>query len=144
MLGIFESSIQNETKWLQQLSSILAFYYPRHENIIIIRDFRKTPETHHLRDFMQIFALSCLINKPTCHHSKFAICILKNKKNLFKFSHNFATGISCHHALSSTIIKFEHVNGPPKRNLYRSYENFNLDTLMNSIWKKVAQKQILG
>ena len=42
MLGIFESSIQNETKWLQQLSSILAFYYPRHENIIIIRDFLKT------------------------------------------------------------------------------------------------------
>lgn len=68
--------------------------------------------------------------------SPFAICILNNKKNFFKFSHNFATGISGHHTLSST-----HVNGPPKKNMYRSYKNFHLDTLMNSIRKKVAKKK---
>ena len=76
--------------------------------------------------------------------SPFAICILNNKKNFFKFSHNFATGISGHHTLSSTTIKFELVNVPPKKNMYRSYKNFHLGTLMNSIRKKVAKKANLG
>ena len=32
MLGIYKPLIQDETDFLQQLSSLLAFYYPRYEN----------------------------------------------------------------------------------------------------------------
>ena len=34
--------IQNETEFLQQLSSVLAFYHLRHENTIIVRNFNMT------------------------------------------------------------------------------------------------------
>ena len=42
MLRIYKPPIQNETEYLQQLSSALAFYYCRHENIIIISNFNMT------------------------------------------------------------------------------------------------------
>ena len=75
MLRIYKPPIQNETEFLQQLSSALAFYYRGHENIIIIGDFNMTVENHHLNDLIQTFALSCLTNKPICHQSKIKTCL---------------------------------------------------------------------
>ena len=40
---------QSKRKWL---SSVLAFYYTRHENIIVIGDFDITEENDHLSDFV--------------------------------------------------------------------------------------------
>ena len=64
MLGIYKPLIQDETDFLQQLSSLLAFYYPRYENIMVIEDFNVTVENHH----------PGLTTKPTCHQSKIATC----------------------------------------------------------------------
>ena len=71
-----------------------------HENIMIIGEFIMTEENHQVSHFMQTFALSCLINKPTCHQSQIATCIdliLRNSKNLFKLSDNAETDLSDHH-----------------------------------------------
>ena len=89
MLVIYKHPIQNKAEFLQQLSLALAFYCPRYENIIIIRDSSVTVEKS---DFMQTFALSYLVTKSTCHQSEIATCfdiILTNKKNLFKVPDNF-------------------------------------------------------
>ena len=95
-----------------------------------------TVANHHLSDFMQTFTLSCLINKPTCHQFKIATCIdliLTNKKNLFKLSGNLETGLSDHHILISTIMKSANFKGPPKKKMYRSYEDSNLNVLNNTL-----------
>ena len=113
ILGIYNPPIQNETEFLQQLNLGLAFYYPRYENITTIRDFNMTVENHHLSDFMQTLAFSCLTTKPPCHQSKIAACIyliLTNKKNLFKFPDNDWS--SDHHMLMSTIMKSGNLKGP--------------------------------
>ena len=108
MLGIYKPLIQNETEFLQQLSSVVAFYYPRYENIIIIGDFNMTVENHHLS----------LMTKPTCHQSKIATCIdliLGNKKSLFNLCDNFETCLSGHHVLIATIMKSRNFKGPSKQ-----------------------------
>ena len=71
-----------------------------------------------------------LINKPTCFQSNKPTCIdliLTNKKNLFKLSNTFETGISDHHKLVSTILKSGSFKGTPKMKTYRSYKKFELE-----------------
>ena len=60
-----------------------------YENIIIIGDFNITIKNHYFKDFMKMFALFCLISKPTCFQSVNPTCvylILTNKPNLFTLS----------------------------------------------------------
>ena len=119
---------------LQSLSLVLAFYYLRYENIIIIGDFNMAVENHHLSDFMQTIAFSGFITKPTCHQSKIATCIdliPANKDNLFKLSDNFETVLADHHMLISTIMKSGNFKRPSKKKLHRSYKN--LDVFNNAL-----------
>ena len=59
---------------------------------------------------------------PTCID-----LILTNKKNLFKLSNTFETGILDHHKLVSTILKSGSFKGTPKIKIYRSYKKFELE-----------------
>ena len=54
---------------------------------------------------------------PTCYQSNYPIwidLILTNKKNLFKLSDTFETGVSDHHKLFPTILKPGGFNEKPK------------------------------
>ena len=94
-----------------------------------------TIENHYFNDFTEMFALSCLISKPTCFESINPTCIdifLNNKPNLLKLSANFETGLSDHHKLISTIMKSGSFKGPKRKYIYRSYKSFSIffnDTL---------------
>ena len=75
ILGIYKAPNQKEAEFLQHLSWLLDFYNTPYENIIIIRDFNITIENHYFNDFMEMFALPCLISKPTCFQSLNPTCI---------------------------------------------------------------------
>ena len=65
-------------------------------------DFNLSTENQHLDALIQAYNLNNLINKPTCFQSNKPTCtdmIATNKKNLFKLSNTFDTGISDHHKL---------------------------------------------
>ena len=71
-----------------------------------------------------------LINKPTCFQSNkptWTDLILTNKKNLFKLSNTFETGISDHHKLVSTIQKSGSFKGALKMKICRSYKKIELE-----------------
>ena len=68
ILGIYKAPNQKDAEFLQHLSWLLDFYNMTHENIII-RDFNMTAENHYFNDFMEMYTLLCLINKPTCFKS---------------------------------------------------------------------------
>ena len=77
-----------------------------------------TIENHYFNDFMEMFALWCLISKPTCFQPINPTCIgliLTNKPNLFQLSANLETGLSDHHKLISTIMKSGSFKRPPKK-----------------------------
>ena len=67
ILGIYKTPKQKEVEFLQHLSWLLDFYSTTYENII--GDFNMTIGNHYFNDFMEMFALSCLISKSTCFQS---------------------------------------------------------------------------
>ena len=110
ILSIYKTPNQKEAEFSQHLSWLLDFYNMTYENIIIIRDFKMTIENHYFNDFMEMFALSCLISKPTCFQSINPTCIyfiLTNNPNVFKLSAN--------HKLISTKMKSSCFKGPPRK-----------------------------
>ena len=93
----------------------------------MIWDFNLCIENTHLEAALESYDLNNLINKSTCYQSNNTNGIdlnLANKKNLFKLSDTFETGIFDHHKLTSTILK----QGDLKENyekVYRSCKQFN-------------------
>ena len=74
-------------------------------------------ENVHLNTVLQLFSLNAPINSPTSYHPHIPTCndhILTNQKSLFKFSKMFETGLSDHHKLISTAMKFGSFKCPPK------------------------------
>ena len=93
----------------------------------MIWDFNLCVENTHLEATIENHDLNNLINKPTCYPSNnptYIDLVLTNKKNLFKLSDNFETGLSDHHKLISTILKSGGFKGKPKEKIYRSYRQF--------------------
>ena len=107
-----------------------------------IGDFNLSIENQRLDALIQAYNLNNLINKSTCFQSNTPTCIdliLTNKKDLFKLSNTFETGISDHHKLVSTILKPGSFKGTPKIKIYRSYKNFELENF-NRILKDKLEK----
>ena len=46
---------------------------------------------------------------------------------MFKLSRLFETGLSDHHELISVVVKSGVCRGPPRKKVYRSYKNFDLE-----------------
>ena len=107
--GIYKPpSCQNDIEFLNQINSILDQYLTTYEKIIMIWDFNLCIENTHLEAALESYDLNNLINKSTCYQSNNTNGIdlnLANKKNLFKLSDTFETGIFDHHKLTSTILK---------------------------------------
>ena len=128
MIGIYKPPCQNDIEFLNRINSILDHYLTTYENIILIGDFNLCVENTHLEATLENYDLDNLINMPTCYQSNDPTCIdliLTNKKNLFKLSDTFETGLSDHHKLISTILKSGGFKGKPKEKIYRSYRQFN-------------------
>ena len=130
-IGIYKPPPQSDSEFTNRLSFIIDYYLPKYENLILIGDFNLSTENQHLDALIQVYNLNNLINKPVCFQSNKPTCIdliHTNKKNLFKLSNAFETGISDHRKLVSTILKSGSFKGTPKMKIYRSYkkfENFN-------------------
>ena len=80
-----------------------------------------TIESHYFNHFMEMFALSCLISKPTCFQLINPTCIdliLTNKPDFFKLSANFETDLLDHQKLIANIMKSGSFKGPPKKKKY--------------------------
>ena len=123
-IGIYKPpTSQSDNEFTNRLSLIIDYYLPKHENLILSGDFNLPTENQHLDALIQAYNLNNLINKPTCFQSNKPTCIdliLTNKKNLFKLSNTFETGISDHQQLVSTILKSGSFRGIPKMKIYRS------------------------
>ena len=132
---------QSDNEFTNRLSLIVDYYLPKYENLILIGDFNLSTENQHLDALMQAYNLNNLINKPTCFQSNKPTCIdliLTNKKNLFKLSNTFETGISDHHQLVSTILKSGSLKGTPKMKIYRSYKKFEKENFKRILKDKLT------
>ena len=139
---MYKQPSQSDREFTNRLSSIIDYYSPKYENLILIRDFNLSTENLHLDALIQAYNLNNLINKATCFQSNTPTCIdliLTNKKDWFKSSNTFETGISDHHKLVSTILKSGSFKGTPKIKIHRSYKKFELENF-NRILKDKLEK----
>ena len=121
-LGIYKPPYQNGIEFLNRIN--YQSYLTTYENTILVGDFNLCVENTHLEATLEDYDLSNLINKPTYYQSNNPTCIdliLTNKKNLFKLSDTFETGLPDHHKLISTILKSGRFKEKPKDKIYRSY-----------------------
>ena len=128
-IGMYKRPSQGDREFTNRLSSIIDYYSPKYENLILIGDFNLSIENQHFDALIQAYNLNNLISKPTCFQPNTPTSIdliLTNKKDLFKLSNTFETGISDHHKLVSTMLKSGSFKGIPKIKIYRSYKNFEL------------------
>ena len=87
---------------------------------------------------MQAYNLNNLIKEPTCFQSNNPSQIdfvLTNQKS--KFSNTFATGLSDHRKLITTISKPGSFKGTPRIKVYRSYKSFNIDNFKSILNQKL-------
>ena len=127
-LGIYKQPCQIDIEFLNQIYSILDHYLTTYENIILIGGFNLCVENTHLEATLENYDLNNPTNKPTCYQSDNPTCIdliLTNKKNLFKLSDTFETVLYDHHKLISIILKSRGFKWKPKKNISRSYRQFN-------------------
>ena len=107
--------------------------------IITLGDFNIAVEnTKH--SFMQLHDMFHPINEPTCFQSHDPTCIdniLTNRKDLFKTSKTFESGLSDHHKLVSTIMKSGNFSSPPRKKIYRSYKNFDFECFNTALKTKL-------
>ena len=139
-IGIYKPPSQSDNEFTNRLSLIIDYYLPKYENLILIGDFNLSIENQHLDALMQACNFNNLINKPTCFQSNKPTCIhpiLTKKKNLFKLSNTFETGISDHHKLVSTMLKSGRFKGTPKMKIYRSYKKFELEDFNRILKDKI-------
>ena len=115
-LGIYKPPSQNDFEFLRRIALVLDYYLPTYENFVVIGDFNLPVEKSHLESIIQAYNFNSLIKKPTYYQSQTASCIdliLTNRKYLFQLSNSFESGLSDHHKLICTIVKFEGFKGPP-------------------------------
>ena len=99
-------------------------------------DFNMIHEKHHLKDFTDANHFESLIKEPTCFKSTSPTTIdlfLTNTKGCFmKYSTN-ETGISDHHKLIYTFLKYTFAKGKPKFVYYRCFKNFNKELFKKNL-----------
>ena len=81
-IGIYKPLSQSGKEFTNRLDSVIDYYSPKYENLILIGEFNLSTENQYLDALIQAYNLD-LINKPTCFQSNTPTCIdliLTNKK----------------------------------------------------------------
>ena len=139
-LGIYKPPSQSDNYPTNKLSFTIDHYLPKYENLILIGDFNLPTENSHLDAVIHAYKLNNFISKPTCTQPNNTTCIdliLTNRKNLFKLSVAFETGLSDNHKLVSTILKSGSFKGRPKIKMYRTFKIFNIENFNSILQNKL-------
>ena len=111
------------------------------KNIVIVGDMNintleYSSSLNKLSEFCDTLDLHNLIKVSTCemqHTSSLIDLILTNRKNCFKHSHAFETGLSDYHKLVTTCFKNTYEKLQPIKIQYRSYKDFQEDAFLSDL-----------
>ena len=135
-LCIYKPSNQNDLVFVEAISAITNEYSAQYEHIVIFGDFNMPVENSHFQNLMQIYDLSPFTKEPTCFQFHNPTCIdnfLTNQKAMFKLSGLFETGLSDHHKLIFVVTISGIFRRPPRKKVYRSYKNFDLEHFVTAL-----------
>ena len=132
----------NINKHLEILSTNLALYSSKYENIIVIGDFNVGVDNSSMQTFCDTYDLASLIKNPTCFKNpESPTCIdliLTTKPRSFQHSCVVETGLSDFHRMIVTVIKSTFQKLMPRIIHYRNYKNFQNDKFREDLISKLS------
>ena len=141
-LCVYKPPNQHDSIFEEAISKTINEYLAQYKHVVFFGDFNVSVEYSHLQNLMQIYDSFLLIKGPTCFQFHNPNCVdnfLTNQKAIFKLSRLFGTGLSDHHKLISVVMKSGIFRGPPRKQSYRSYKNFDLEHF-NIVLKNELEK----
>ena len=127
-------------KFLEELKKSVDMAINKYENIILMGDINVDMSSlnelnvnyYSVNEFCDIFTLikqtTCLT--PTAKHPSLIDIILTNRPKSFKNSVAIETGLSDHHKMVVTVLKYHFVRIQPKTIQYRDYHQFSPDAFI--------------
>ena len=119
----------NISRYLDNVSKGLNFYYSKYDKILLMRDFNVEMSETNIKDFCETFHLKGLIKTPTCFKkvekpSTIDLFITNSPKS-FIGTTVLESGLSDFHKLIVTVLKIKFEKAPPRILQYRNYKNFD-------------------
>ena len=145
LISIYRPHRTQDQYFLDKLSSLIDYYSPTYDNILILGDFNLQISDKPIADFLESHCLKSLNKKPTCFKSKDGKCIdlmLTNKNRSFKNTNVFETGMSDFHLMTYTMFKMTFEKTQPKQINYRSFKNFDKNLFLTELKNSLVNVDI--
>ena len=156
--GIFIEMNLKKSKWLLfggynpnkdrisdfviQEGSVLDYYMPRYENVLLLGDFNSEMSEFAMSEFSQMYNLTNLIKEPMCFKNpsnpSLIDLILTNRARSFQNSQVIETGLSDHHKLTIRILKISFQKQVPITITYRNYKNYDQSLFHHELIEKLG------
>ena len=118
IIGTYKPPSRSDTTFTSEIKNILTLYWSTHDNISLMGDFNMTLDNRNFNVLIEDHEFSALISEPTCFKSFNPTCIdnfLTSTKTCFMNTLTFETGVSDHHKLIGTMLRYTFAKSKPKR-----------------------------
>ena len=137
LMGGYNPNKQTISYFLEHVSNNLDKHMGNFDNFLLIGDFNSTMLEKQMSDFCLLYDLSNLINEPTCYKNPLnptsIDVILTNRENSFQDSVAIETGLSDHHKMIVTVLKFYMKQKKPITIKYRCYKSFCMNDFTENL-----------
>ena len=126
VISIYRPPSQDSVFFLNSLTKIIDVFADKYDNYLIMGDFKLESDNTVLTNSLDSNNLTNLIKTNTCFKSKGLSIdlILTNMNYSFTNTSSYETGLSDHHHMTYTTLKFSFVNIEPKQLDCRDFKNF--------------------
>eukprot|EP00111_Clytia_hemisphaerica_P006864 TCONS_00019845-protein len=127
ILAIYKNPKIKIKQFIEKLSDLMNEFLGRFDRLLVLGDFNTEPSQTDLKQFMDRYNLSNLIQQKTCFKKPEGTCIdliLTNCKSSLQHSHAVETDLSDFHLMPITMFREGYESLPPQTIQYRDFSKF--------------------
>ena len=142
LFGGYNYNKSNIENFLGKLGPMLDHYMFNFDNFLLLGDFNSETHEISMAEFCDLYNLKNLITGPTCFKSLLnpssIDVMLTNKFRSFQNSQTIETGLSDHHKMTISVLKYHFRKQDPAIITYRDYKSFDKFTFHSELENKLA------
>ena len=129
IFGGYNPQKSSSNHFFETLGRYLDKFTSSYDNILLLGDFNSEPHENCISDFCKDYGVDNIIKEPTCFKNPLnPSCIdliLTNKSRSFQNTTIIETGLSDHHKMTVTVLKYYVPRAMNKIVNFRNYSKFN-------------------
>ena len=136
VVSIYRPPDQKLAYFLSYITDLLDHYLKTYEDFIVIGDFNEIETSPAVGSFLDKQKCKTIIKNKTCFKSVKGSCIdliLTIRPSLHQFTNALEAGISDHHLLIYTMLKFTYTKMDPKVLSKRCFKNFSEQSFLQDL-----------